>query len=299
MNKLLKYPNIWLITGLFCTVAFVDIFAQATNKPSSCANSDFSLGDFTNWVGHTSIYNKATTPQSTINNNSPGYAYYYTAGIVPGRQTIITTATPDPFTCGNVLTLPPGEKQCVRLGNGGQGPWGNGVGWQIDYLDYTFSITPSNSLLIYKYAVVLQNPSPTGLKHTKAIRPRFIVTIKDASGKLIDPVCGMKEDFSDSTVFGYRNCSEKDATALGGINGGDAGDFVYRAWTTVGVDLRKFIGQNITIGFETWDCGAGGHFGYAYLMAKCDSLGIKSSACSDNGSVKLTAPDGFAYKWLP
>jgi PKD repeat protein len=171
--------------------------------------------------------------------------------------------------------------------------------WQIDYLDYTFSITPSNSLLIFKYAVVLQNPSKFGLAHTKTIRPRFVINIKDSFGNLIDPICGTKEDFADSTIIGYKNCSESDALKLGGINGGDSGDYVYREWTTVGVDLRKFIVQNITLGFETWDCGHGGHFGYAYVMAKCDSLGIKSCDCSDNGAVKLTAPDGFAYKWLP
>ncbi|HSH67982.1 MAG TPA: PKD domain-containing protein, partial [Bacteroidia bacterium] len=223
----------------------------------------------------------------------PNGGYYYRTGIVNGRHTIMTTATPDPFTCGNVLTLPPNEKACVRLGNGGIGWWGNGVEWQRDYLDYTFTITPSNALLIYKYAVVLQDPSP---HHEKELRPRFIVTIKDANGNLIDPVCGKKEDFADSTVAGYRSCSEAEAAQLGG-NAESTGDIVYRAWTTVGVDLRKFIGSNVTIGFETWDCGLCGHFGYAYLMARCDSLGIIPAACSANGAVRLTAPEGFAYKW--
>ena len=96
---------------------------------SRCANSDFSMGDFTNWVGHTSIYNKSTIPESTIDNNNPAFSYYYNTGIVAGRHSVITTATPDPFTCGNVMTLPPGETHSVRLGNGGQGAWGNEVLW--------------------------------------------------------------------------------------------------------------------------------------------------------------------------
>jgi gliding motility-associated-like protein len=291
MLKLIQSPRLLLLMLLLFAMNNSCIYAQTPTKPSRCANSDFSMGDFTNWVGYTSVY--PNTPETKCS-----IPHYYNKGIVYGRHTIITQSTPDPFTCGNVLTLPPGEKQCVRLGNGGQqGDWGNGVEWQIDYLDYTFSITPSNSLLIYKYAVILQEPTEP-VKHEPSIRPRFIVTIKDASGKLIDPVCGMKEDFADASVFGYRNCPQKDAEALGGIVK-DPGPTVYRAWTTVGVDLRKFIGQDITVGFQTWDCGLGGHFGYAYLLAKCDSLGIKSEACSDNGSVKLTAPDGFAYKWLP
>lgn len=294
--KTITYKRIlWLAFSLMLIANIQHIGAQV-KPPSSCPNSDFALGNFTNWVGHTSVY-PYNTPGTNIGQNAPcpqpAGGYYYRTGIVNGRHTIMTTSTPDPFTCGNVLTLPPNERACVRLGNGGIGWWGNGVEWNRDYLDYTFRITPSNALLIYKYAVVLQDPQPV---HEKEIRPRFIVTIKDAQGKLIDPVCGVKEDFADVNVPGYRNCSNAEASQLGG-NTDSPGDIVYRAWTTVGVDLRKFIGQDITIGFETWDCGLCGHFGYAYLMARCDSLGIIPAACSANGAVRLTAPDGFAYKW--
>ena len=285
-----KIFRIQLIILFYILLGSLNLAAQKPGKPTSCANSDFSAGDFTNWVGHTSIYPKSV-PGTNV--TAP---YYYNTGIVPGRHTIITTATADPFTCGNVLTLPPGEKQCVRLGNGGIGPWGDGVKHQIDQLDYTFSITTANALLLYKYAIVLQDPAFP--HHEKEIRPRFIASVKDQTGKLIDPLCGQKEFFVDSTVAGFRNCPQREAEALGG-RVTDNGDIVYRAWTTVGVDLRKYIGQNITIRFETWDCGMGGHFGYAYVTAKCDSLGIIAAACSDDGSVKLTAPDGFAYKWLP
>lgn len=278
----------------FALIFLTALSAFAQQQPTSCKNSDFSMGNFTNWVGYTSIY-----PQGTPFSNVPANSYYYTKGIVNGRQTIITNSTPDPFTCGNVQTLPPGENQCVRLGNGGNGPWGNGVGWQRDYLEYTFSITPANALLIYKYAIVLQDPTndPKNPPHQKEIRPRFITTIMDAAGNLIDPVCGYKEDFADTTVKGFRNCALSDANNLGGTTP-NSGDIVYRAWTSVGVDLRKFIGQNITIRFETWDCGLGGHFGYAYLTARCDSLGIETQACTDDGSVTLVAPEGFSYRWL-
>jgi gliding motility-associated-like protein len=276
--------------GLLLLLCVNYLYAQ---KVSSCANSDFSSGDFTNWTAHTSIY-PANTSGSDVGVNGP--PYYYNTGVLPGRHTLITTATPDPFTCGNVLTLPPNEKACVRIGNGGFGPWGDGAGYERDFLAYTFSITPSNPLLLYKYAVVLQDPS--NKPHAKSIRPRFIITIKDQNGKLIDPVCGKKEDFADTSVAGFRNCKLSDANKLG-VTAPDSGDIVYRAWTTIGVDLRKFIGQSITIEFETWDCGLGAHFGYAYVMARCDSLKLISAACQPNGAVSLTAPNGFAYKWFP
>jgi gliding motility-associated-like protein len=280
----------FVISSFLLLLASMPVHAQ---KLSACPNSDFSSGNFTNWVGHTSIY-PYNTPNSNVNTSQ--IPYYYTEGIVSGRQTIMTNATPDPFTCGNVLTLPPNEKACVRLGNGGFGTWGDGASYQRDFLSYTFSITPYNPLLLYKYAVVLQDPS--NQPHAKSIRPRFIINIKDKNGKLIDPVCGKKEDFADTTVAGFRNCKLAEANKLG-VTAPDSGDIVYRAWTTVGVDLRKYIGQDVTIEFETWDCGLGAHFGYAYVMAKCDSLQLRSEACTPNGSVTLTAPDGFAYKWFP
>jgi PKD repeat protein len=276
--------------GLLFLLCISHLYAQ---KTSFCTNSDFSMGNFTNWTAHTSIY-PANTAGSNVGTGGP--PYYYNTGVVNGRHTIITTATPDPFTCGNILTLPPNEKTCVRLGNGGFGAWGDGAGYQRDFLSYTFAITKSNPLLIYKYAVVLQDPS--NQPHIKTIRPRFIITIKDQNGVLIDPVCGKKEDFADTAVAGFRNCALADANKLG-VTTPSQGDIVYRAWTTVGVDLRNFVGSSITIEFETWDCGLGAHFGYAYVMARCDSLKLISAACQANGAVTLTAPDGFAYKWFP
>lgn len=304
MKTLIKLNfNLLCLISILIFVSTEEMKAQLPNKPTSCANSDFNEGTFRNWTGATSCY-PFNTPGSNIQNPgnngvTPIPNYYYTPGIVNGRQTIITTSTPDPFTCGTVMTLPPNEKTCVRLGNGGIGTWGDGVGWQRDFLNYTFQITDANALLIYKYAVVLQDPpldDKGNNNHTQYLRPRFIVSIRDQKGNLIDPVCGSKEDYADTTNPGYRRCKLTDANALGGRTKFE-GNIVYRAWTTVGVDLRKFVGQNITISFETWDCGLGGHFGYAYLMAKCDSLGIIPSACSGNGAVRLTAPEGFAYLW--
>lgn len=261
---------------------------------SLCDNINFNNGDFTNWTGYTSVYARDVVG-ANIGNAIP---YYYDEGIVPGRHTIINQNSYDPFTCGNVTTIAPGETQSVRLGNGGIGAWGNGVRWQRDYLEYTISVTPSNALLIYKYAVVLQDPNsdPGIAPHDDPIKPRFVVSIKDQGGALIDPNCGVFSVTADENVDGFRNCTQANAQANGGQFASN-GSTIYRAWTTVGVDLRNFIGTDVTILFETWDCGLGGHFGYAYLNAKCDSLGVKTENCSAQGGVNLTAPDGFSYQW--
>ncbi len=269
-------------------------FTEEALGQSSCENSDFSMGDFTNWTGYTSVYPQ-NTAGANIGNN---VGYYYTEGIVPGRHTIITNSTPDPFTCGNVMTIAPGETSSVRLGNGGFGGWGNGVRWQRDYLEYTVSVSNFNALLIYKYAVVLQDPnSGAGVaSHAAPIKPRFKVSITDQNDQLIDPVCGIYSVTADESVDGFRNCSQADAQANGGQFASNGG-VIYRAWTTVGVDLRQYVGQDVTLLFETWDCGLGGHFGYAYLSANCDSMGIDAESCAANDGVTLTAPEGFSYVW--
>lgn len=279
--------NIWLL------IVLISSWNLSVGQ-NSCENSDFSFGDFTNWTGYTSVYPKETAGANIGNQ----IAYYFTEGIVPGRHTIITNSTPDPFTCGNVMTIAPGDNASVRLGNGGIGAWGNGVRWQRDYLEYTVSVSDFNALLIYKYAVVLQDPNsdPGIAPHADPIKPRFVVSIKDENDDLIDPVCGVYSVTADESVAGFRNCSQADANAAGGqVNSN--GSTIYRAWTTVGVDLRDYIGTDVTLLFETWDCGLGGHFGYAYLSAKCDSMGIDAQSCAANDGVTLTAPDGFSYQW--
>lgn len=279
---------------LIILVLFISMSAHIMGQTSVCDNLDFSRGDFTNWVGYTSVYPKST-PGTNVN-----IPYYYKTGIVPGRHTIISASTPDPYACNNVLALPPGMPFCARLGNGGKGSWGDGVQWQRDFLSYTLNVTASNSLLTYKYAVVLQDPNKdhTNPPHPPSIRPRFGVSIFNASGTLIDPQCGYYNVVVDSTVSGFRDCPYNDLIKAGGNPSSPSGT-VYRAWTAVGVDLRNYIGQSITLQFETWDCGLGGHFGYAYISARCDAFSIQAQACTKDGSVLLMAPEGFSYKWFP
>lgn len=269
-------------------------FSKVNAQSSLCDNLNFTNGNFDNWTGYTSVY-----PRETLGANiGTRVAYYYNEGIVDGRHTIITESTYDPFTCGNVTTIAPGETQSVRLGNGGIGAWGNGVRWQRDYLEYTMSVTEANALLVYKYAVVLQDPNsdPGIAPHADPIKPRFVVSIMDETDALIDPVCGLYSVTADETVDGFRNCTQGEAEANGG-NFASRGSTIYRAWTTVGVDLRDYIGSDVTLLFETWDCGLGGHFGYAYLNARCDSLGITAQSCAADDGVTLTAPEGFSYLW--
>jgi len=274
------------------------------SKPASCDNLDFRKGNFDGWVGRTSVYKptdidanncSANTATQTVCPNESGLScngcysldgklippadrplgpisYYDSLGIVDGRHTIMTNPVGDPFTCGNVLTIPPGEPFAARLGNGGRNPdatgttqpgWTNGVGWQGEYLSYSYVVDKSNSLLQFKYAVVFQNP--VAVPHSDAVRPRFVATVKDEFGKIIGNTCGKFDAVYNEALPGFRTCS-----TAGGAKGRPyaTGNTVYRSWTTVGVDLRPYIGQKITLEYNTWELWMGWSFWLCLCFCK-------------------------------
>ena len=291
-----------ILVAILFLILLVLVPLCVRSQKNTCENADFSQLNFTNWIGRTSVY-PYNTPGTNIGTSQAPFTsppYYFNTGIVNGRHSIITARIPDPFTCGNVMTIPPGEKQSVRLGNGGIGSWGTGTAWQRDYLIYEFSLSPSTSMLTYKYAVVLQDGvsgNTAGVKHQKELRPRFVVSILDWADKFIDSACTTREMFADSSLV-HLVCDLDKAEILGG-KAYARGDIAYSNWTTVTVDLRRYIGKNVKIMFETWDCGLADHFGYAYLTAKCAEMKINVNSCTPGENVTLTAPEGFSYKWLP
>src|SRR6185369_13579952 len=73
---------------------------------------------------------------------------------------------------------------------------------------------------------------------------------------------------------------------------------VWKDWTTVGINLTPYIGQDITLEFSTGDCALSGHFGYAYLDCYCMPNEIQSEFCIGSSQVNLLAPPGFSsYLW--
>jgi len=238
-------------------VVFVVLFFSSylVQSQSSCTNSDFELGNFTGWTGQLgSCCPIATTPSA----------------IVSGRHTIMTGTATDPNTCNNVPVVAPGGTYSARLGNAINGR-------QAEKLTYTIPVVDaSNALFIYKYAVVLQDPS-----HTAVDQPRFELKILNASGQVIDPVCGYYLVVADDNIPGFQTC----------------GGTVYKNWTTVGIDLTPYIGQQISMVFATGDCDLGGHYGYAYIDAYCTALRINTNFCVGSSSVTLSAPVGFSYLW--
>jgi len=251
---MLKYFYFRLI---FILLIFSFIFPYHSKAQSGCPNSDFSFGDFTNWVGYTGTFT-ACCP---------------TVGIVAGRHTIINAPGTDPRT-GNLLSvLPPGSSVCAKLGN-------ENVGAEAERLRYTLTVTPQSALFIYKYAVVMEDPG-----HAASDQPKFNISVLNSSGNLIDPVCGFYSVVSSGSIPGFQ-------TAPGSV--------MWKNWTSVGINLTPYMGQNITVEYTTYDCAQGGHYGYAYLTAMCAPMEINVGFCLGNATVVMSAPAGFAtYQWSP
>ncbi|MGZ3864783.1 MAG: PKD domain-containing protein [Bacteroidia bacterium] len=206
--------------------------------------------------------------------SSTGYnPQYISSGCCPspgGAQAITTGAGVDP--CGGFPVVCPGGTYSLKLGN-------NAVGGVADRIEQTFQVTTGNTNFTYKYAVVLEDPG-----HSVADQPSFQIDMVDANGNPIP--CTYYQVSAGQGIPGFQNSP-------------NCPGVIFKPWTTVSVDLSGYIGQSVTIRFTTYDCGLGGHYGYAYIDGSCSPLAINQShvLCS-NGFTTLCAPAGFAsYTW--
>lgn len=234
---------------------FLIICVNSNNFFAQCENSDFESGSLVNWMGFTGGCCGINTPQQ---------------GFVNGRHTITQISNgfdPQVIPCFELPVVSNDGDFSCRLGN-------SDVGAEAERLQFDFLVTPESNLIIYKYAVVLEDPG-----HDIAEQPRFEVQVKTASGSPIP--CTFYQVSAAANLEGFQNC----------------GGLVFKDWTTVGVDVSDYLGQIVTLDLATGDCSQGGHFGYAYVDAKCTSLTLDARFCSLANSATISAPDGFTYFW--
>lgn len=223
---------------------------------TACTNVDFENGTTNGWALSTG-YNPA----------------YNATGCCPnagGAQNIVSGPGTD--GCGGFPIVGPYGSYSLMLGN-------NQTGGIADRIEQTFTVTQANSIYVYRYAVVLEDPG-----HSPADQPSFQIDMVDASGTQIP--CTFYQVSAGQGIPGFQNS----ATCAG---------VIYKPWTTVAVDLTNYINQNVTIRFTTYDCALGGHYAYAYIDGSCSTYNItyQDSLCT-GGSTQICAPPGFAsYTW--
>ena len=202
----------------------------------------------------------------------------------PDYQVRIMNAGTKDWIDTSVSQVYPGMAHSVLLGDSAEVSLGAAI------LEQKFLVTKSNAAFTYMYAAFLQNP-----RHDYYSQPTFNINFFDQNGDTI-PGCGnyLVIAGANSGFYPYFD------------NRGDTLCFV-KPWTCVFVPLKKYIGQCVTVQFITRDCALGAHFAYAYIDAKCDTLGIKLTPAGDCKTKKavLTAPVScgiasyLAYPALP
>ena len=229
---------------------------------AQCPNIGFEQGNFSGWVGSRGFCCPITM---------------FATGIVANRHTITTGNGTDINTCNVVPIVAPGSTRSARLGN-------DDVGSEAEGLSYTFTVTPQSNLISYQYAVVFEDPG-----HTPQEQPRFEASIVRANGSLVP--CTRFTATAAGSLPGFQSCSRFDTQ-------GQQIFVRYKNWSTVAADVSAFMGQTLTLKFQTGDCSQGGHFGYAYIDASCGPLQLAIDYCVNDMYAVVTAPSGFfTYLW--
>ena len=218
-------------------------------------------------VGKTKDVHSLTWKKELVNNG-------HTA--MSSRHTIHSSRSEtDPHTCGGLRTVPEGELASVRLGN-----WNTGS--EAERVEFKYHVDAETTpVLMLKYAVVLQKPGDGCTPN-----PGFLLRVLDEKGYLVSDCA--------SADFDYRKARDADWELC--YPDGSSSEVRWKDWTTVGVNLAEFDGQTLTIQLTTYDCGAGGHYGYAYFTLGCSDGKLSGMSCGVENTL-FTAPDGFVYEW--
>ncbi len=250
---------------LFVCIIFVLTYS-ATGQANNCENVGFENGTMDGWI----ITNGNFTPTTaTIYSGEVG-------GTTENEHIILKrTAGNDPIIkVENIPMVAPGSDYSIRIGN-------TGHGGKFSRIKKIIPISADNTLFQFRFAVVLQDDGTT---HQDFEKPGFNVKIYDRNGA--DISCG------------YYDVQLQQASVINDFK--KQGFYQYRNWTTVAMDLRNYVGQNITVEITAHGCVRKGHIGYAYFDANCEKSEIDLvSSCPDaNGKITFNAPAGFEkYLW--
>lgn len=251
---------------------FFLIFRFLSYSQVQCGyNAGFETGTFAGWSGNTGMCVNvdcdtfAPTPGLVLPNPNLN---------IVGKHAITSGTTRDGYSCNFVPEVCPwGGQYSMKLGN-------SDVNWETEDIRYTYTVDPANPIIIYAYAVILEDPN-----HPDSVQPAFKTYIRDQSGRIV-PCSYFK--VNATTMRGHQTCTTWRGTQIW-----------YRNWSNVAIDMSAYAGQTVTIYFQTNDCGWGAHCGYAYLdIIGCWPKQLDINHCAQDTSATLTAPPGFdTYRW--
>ena len=229
MQTLSKF---FLVFGVFSAMA-VTVFADFINGGFEDGNTTgWTAGGGTWAADNPSGANVRTT--STTNPNKSATIHDATG--------LVAASVADPNTLGNLYEVLQGNYS-ERVNNS-----------DTSYHFSTFTQTESsytNQNLYFGFAAVLEEP---GNDHPQSAAPHFAFSI-------VDNTLGAT---LFSTAFNvYNAASTGIAWHDGKVTGGNT--WKYSDWNVVHVDMTQYMNDSITVSVSAYDCGWGGHGGYAYV----------------------------------
>ncbi|MBR6291513.1 MAG: gliding motility-associated C-terminal domain-containing protein [Bacteroidales bacterium] len=270
------------ISGLTTLAPYTFLFQSSTGDTGICsmAFADsvklITPAEGIGCVNTTDLF----SPQAVFTTGTYGNPYAKAGAVDYGyshpdsRHTICyDTSARDPRTGGLLRMVPDDHTSSVRLGN----PSTNLDTPEAEAVTYSLFVdTMSFDLLVMRYAAVLQDPM-----HDLADQPRFRVEILDSAMNPIDPVCASADFIADASL-GWNTAAD---------------NVLWKDWTTFGIDLTSYAGQQVFVRLTTYDCNEGSHYGYAYFTLDCMRKNVSSLNCGATDSNTFTAPAGFNYRW--
>lgn len=146
-----------------------------------------------------------------------------------------------------------------------------------EQLKYSFEVTEENYTLMYRYFVVFNVPIENGhpdvidLPHDHEELPFFNAYLLNQTGQSINNNCFSVSHVGKEGLNHAYNYKEVKINPAGNYDF-DRRYAYSKEWNTRFVNLNNYIGQIVTLVFETGDCAKADHFGYAYVDAQCVPL---------------------------
>ena len=180
-------------------------------------------------------------------------------------------------------------------------------------LYYNVTPTPQNALFYIYYACVIEAPG-----HGTGCDPAFIIRVMKQNN------AGQWVQFDNNLAYyvtsapaqnqpaGYPSAPTPQCPPYGtvvlGQNGWDmhgnawsSGNFVWKDWTKVALNLSNYMNEPLRIEVLMGDCSWSAHCAYAYIAGECRPLEITSTGCPAGMSTTvstLKAPRGMLdYEW--
>lgn len=236
----------------------------------SCANGDFETGTFAGFTGAFAYDTDGySSGDCTITTSDFTFTPVSLALADVSDFDIMSVGT-DPFVISGTLNKVCSGLYSARINSDLDAPGYTRPENSVSRLSKKVVLSVDNETIYFKYALVMIDPS--GHLNQK---PTFKARILDNNQNECDWLCTAADTANPFLLFSG--------------SGSTRYPIVYKQWECANIQACGVAGDTVEIEFLMTDCGAGGHWGYAYIDDICDTCQIDT--CNTTGSIQLNPTD--------